>query len=144
MIWQGLKRIHLHLDGLAFSATLWIPKNQSSLKVNWCFEGWPFSALQTRRSLRKLKKKFEPFRFGLFIWIKKISLKGVWSTRRAHSCLTNFYATGYHHLGAGSNDTSAREFSQAHPADLLNIPKLTYIFRNNHRIKILKTPFESL
>ena len=76
--------------------------------------------------------------------IEKLPGYGVWSTRRAHSCLTNFDLTGYHHLGAGPNDTSAREFSQAHPADLLNIPKFTYIFRNNHRIKILKTPFESL
>ena len=42
-------------------------------------------------------------------------------------CLTNFAATGYAHLGAGSNDTSAREISQAHPADLLNKPKFIYI-----------------
>ena len=72
----------------------------------------------------------------LVFWIVTIFLKkfynkqhfdltkcGVWSTRRAHSCLTNFYATGYHHLGAGSKDTSACEIFQAHPADLLNIPK---------------------
>ena len=80
MIWQGLKRIHLHLDGLAFSATLWIPKNQSSLKVNWCFEGWPFSALQTRRLKKKsskIKKKFEPFRFGFFYLKLKKSISNI-------------------------------------------------------------------
>ena len=41
-------------------------------------------------------------------------------------CLTNFDATGYFHLGAGSNDTSACEISQANPADLVNIPKFIY------------------
>ena len=49
------------------------------------------------------------------------------SIHPVHSHLTNFDATGYHHLGSGSNDTSACEISQAHPADLLNIPKFIYI-----------------
>ena len=35
----------------------------------------------------------------------------VWSTRRVHSCLKNFCATGYHQFGAGSNDISACEIS---------------------------------
>ena len=43
--------------------------------------------------------------------------------------------TGYHHLGAGSDDTSAFEISQAHPADPLNITKFIYILRNNYRIE---------
>ena len=60
------------------------------------------------------------------------------------SCLENFDATVYDHLGARSNDTSACEISQAHQADLLNIPKFIYILRNNHRIKNLKTPLKSL
>ena len=47
--------------------------------------------------------------------------------RRVHSHLTNFDTTRYHHLGVGSNDTSACEIFQAHAADLLN--QLTY--RNN-------------
>ena len=51
-------------------------------------------------------------------------------------CLKNFDATGYNHLGAESNDTSACEISQAHPADLLNIPKYINILRNNHRMII--------
>ena len=112
---------------------------------------WSKEVIQVRKlSLFFILGRSENFRnIGLLeieIWYAQKSRveTGSTSTRRAHSCLTNFYATGYHHLGAGSNDTSAREFSQAHPADLLNIPKLTYIFRNNHRIKILKTPFESL
>ena len=46
------------------------------------------------------------------------------SIRPVHSHLTNFDATGYHHLGAGSNDTSACEISQAHPPDLLYISLL--------------------
>ena len=35
-----------------------------------------------------------------------------------------FEPKGYHHLGAESNDTSACEISQAHPADLLYTSKL--------------------
>ena len=66
------------------------------------------------------------------------------STRPVHSHLTNFDATGYHHLGAGSNDTPACEISQAHPADPLNIRKFIYILRNNDRIKNRKTPLQSL
>ena len=45
----------------------------------------------------------------------------------SHGCLANFDATGYHHLGAGPNDTSACEISQAHPADLHTKPKFIYI-----------------
>ena len=45
-------------------------------------------------------------------------------TRQVHSCLKNFDAMGYHHLGEGSNESSAYDISQAHPADLLNISKL--------------------
>ena len=37
MIWQELNFFHLHLDGLSFSATLWIPKSPSSPKVNRFF-----------------------------------------------------------------------------------------------------------
>ena len=55
-----------------------------------------------------------------------------------------FDATGYQPLGAGSNDISACEISQAHPADLLNKPKFIIILRNNHRTKILKRPLKSL
>ena len=51
----------------------------------------------------------------------------VLSTRQVHGCLVNFDATGYHHLGTGSNDTYTCEISQAHPADLLFIPKFNYI-----------------
>ena len=65
------------------------------------------------------------------------------STRPVHSHLTNFDATGYHHLGAGSNDTSACEIYQAHPADLLKISKFINITRNNCHIKILKPPSDS-
>ena len=62
------------------------------------------------------------------------------STRPVHSHLSKLDATRYHHLGAGSNDTSACEISQAHPADVLNISKFINITRNNSRIKILKPP----
>ena len=48
---------------------------------------------------------------------------GVLSTRQVHSRLAHFDATGYQHLGVGSNDTSACEIFQAHPADLPYIPK---------------------
>ena len=44
-----------------------------------------------------------------------------------NSCLTNCDATGYHQLGAGSNESSACEISQAHPTDLPKIPKFVYI-----------------
>ena len=54
-------------------------------------------------------------------------------TRTVHSRLTNFDTTGYHHLGAASNDTCACEISQAHPADLLNISK----FINIHHEKMI-------
>ena len=61
------------------------------------------------------------------IFQDKASKSGVLSTRQVPSCLANFDSTGYHHLGAGSNETSACEISQAHPSDPLNIPKLIYI-----------------
>ena len=52
-------------------------------------------------------------------------MSGVLSTLQVHSCLANFDATGYHHLGAGSKESSACKISQAH---LINMPKIILIF----------------
>ena len=77
------------------------------------------------------------------IGIAKMTENGVFPTRQVHRCLKNFEAPGYHHLGEGSNESSAYEISQAHPADLLNISKLINFQGNDCRIKNRKTPLKS-
>ena len=82
----------------------------------------------------------EKFRFTEFLFqfgdrLSTATTRRVFPSRQVLSCLKNFDATGYNHLGAGSNESSACEISKAHLADLLNISKLINFQGNNCRIK---------